>query len=134
MRPILVACVLAMAVSVTSCGEGGSTEPPPKPKPIDSKTILPTNVPTSTSKEKAPDAAQTSKPPAPAVNTAPVLMWICPETGCKGPLSPKGGACAKHTKVEKVEQLYTCSKCSSEEVVPGKCSGCSDTLVPTVKR
>ena len=131
MKPFVLAIALAVAVSLTSCGDGGSAEPAPKPEDPKPEAPKPAEEAKPAPEEKSSGEA---KPAEPVADAAPVMMWVCPEAGCKEPLTPKGGACAKHPKVEKVEQLYTCSKCSSEEIVPGKCSGCSDPLVPAVKR
>ena len=66
-------------------------------------------------------------------NTSVGAMWVCPQPKCTVSF-PSEEECAKHKGTLLVEQLYTCSKCSSEETVPGNCSGCGAKLAATVER
>ena len=149
---------LAIAATLASCGKGGDTAAPPPKK---ATPLMAENMDSSgaskganlclkcsrrTDADTCPSCGETLKARAPAKapktthapgtvgKTAVAPMWICPEPKCDVPPFPSKGACLKHGDVQMVEQLYTCAKCSSEEPVPGKCSGCGADLAPTVKR
>ena len=151
---------LAMGATLVSCGKSDDTQKPDK-QPVEKPTAPQANdmAAGSTSKganlcikcnlrtdaDTCPTCNETlkvrmvSKPPgsthAPgtvgATSVAP--MWVCPEPKCTVSF-PTEVNCAKHKDTSLVEQWYTCAKCSSEEPVPGNCSGCGAALKGTVER
>ena len=148
---------LAIAATLVSCGKSDDSSAP-KPPPKRSTALMAEDMDTGSSSKGAnlclkcnsrtdadtcpscgetlkakTTAPKTSHDPGVVGKTAVAPMWVCPKAKCDVSF-PTEVKCAKHKDTLLVEQWYTCSKCSSEEPLPGKCGGCGMALKPTIER
>ena len=155
MKQLLV--TLAIAATLVSCGKSDDT---PAPKQQENKSTAPqaddmkpgagskganlclkcnfrTDFDTCPTCKATLKVKMETKAPTHASGTAGATsvgaMWVCPKPKCTVSF-PSEVECAKHKGTQLEELLYTCSKCSTEETVPGNCSGCGAKLAATVER